>query len=61
MPLFSDLADEERLLVVLGKRIGNAMVECGVDLAVKMFLGDVWRKRDAVRVTLNNLLQRSDS
>ena len=58
---FSDLADEERLLVVLGKRIGNAMVECGVDLAVKMFLRDVWRKRDAVRVSLNNLLQRNDS
>jgi hypothetical protein len=58
---FSDLAAEERLLVVLGKRIGNAKVECGVDLAVKMFLGAVWRKRDDVRVRLNNLLHRSDS
>jgi hypothetical protein len=58
---FSDLAAEERLLIVLGKRIGNAMVERGVDLAVKMFLSAVWRKRDDVRVSLNNLLHRNDS
>ena len=58
---FSGLADEERLLIVLGKRIGNAMVERGIDLMVKMFLSAVWRKRDSVRVSLNNLLNRNDS
>jgi hypothetical protein len=58
---FSDLIDEERLLVVLGKRIGNVRVECGVDLAAKMYLGAVWHKRNEVRIRLNTLLHRSDS
>ena len=58
---FRELDRSGRVLVVLGKRLGNAKVEAAVDLAVKMYLGKVWQKRACVRNTLNGLLHRSDS
>jgi hypothetical protein len=58
---FRELGRAERVLVVLGKRLGDAKVEAAVDLSVKMYLGKVWRKRGCVRVALNGLLHRSDS
>ena len=49
---FRELGRAERVLVVLGKRLGDAKVEAAVDLSVKMYLGKVWRKRGCVRVAL---------
>jgi hypothetical protein len=58
---FSTISDDDKILIVLGKRLDNAKVECGVDLAVKMYLTIVWRKRDNLRLRLNNILNRNDS
>ena len=49
------------MLVLLGRRLGNAKMEAAVDLIVKMFLSKVWSIRDVVRVALNGMLRRSDS
>ena len=58
---YQELDDDDRMLVLLGRRLGNAKVEAAVDLIVKMFLSKVWSIRDVVRVALNGMLRRSDS
>jgi len=56
-----EMSADDRLLVLLGRRLGSVKVEAAVDLVVKMFLGKVWAKRSGVRVTLNSILHRNDS
>ena len=58
---YMEMSADNRLLVLLGRRLGSVKVEAAVDLVVKMFLGKVWAKRSGVRVTLNNILHRNDS
>ena len=58
---YQELGADDRMLVLLGRRLGNAKVEAAVDLIVKMFLSKVWSIRDVVRVALNGMLRRSDS
>ena len=58
---YQELDDDDRMLVLLGRRLDNAKVEAAVDLIVKMFLSKVWSIRDVVRVALNSMLRRSDS
>jgi hypothetical protein len=46
--------------VILGRRIGNAAAEKGIDIAVKTFIRKAWLKRNATRIHLNTLLGRND-
>ena len=58
---FNDLSETQQLEIVLGKRIGNAAVERGIDTAVKIFLEAAWTRRSDIRERLNTILSRTDT
>ena len=57
---FMGLDDYDKYLIVLGKRIGNSVVEKGIDRAFKQFLKDALFRRSDIRLSLNELLNRDD-
>ena len=58
---FNDLSEIQQLEIVLGKRIGNAAAERGIDTAVKIFLEAAWTLRSDIRERINVILSRTDS
>ena len=58
---FNGLSGIQQLEIVLGKRIGNAAVERGIDTAVKIFLEAAWTRRSDIRERINVILSRTDS
>ena len=57
---FGSFGSHTKLQVILGRRIGNAAAEKGIDIAVKTFIRKAWLRRKDTRIHLNTLLGRTD-
>ena len=57
---FGSFGSHTKLQVILGRRIGNAAAEKGIDIAVNIFIRKAWLRRKDTRIHLNTLLGRTD-
>ena len=57
---FESFSNHTKLQVILGRRVGDAAAEKGIDKAVKLFIREAWLRRKDIRTHLNALLGRND-